>query len=339
MEIVSIEKMLLFLFQLPISMMLAYILDKLVGDPNWFPHPVIYIGKLIGFLEQRIRKIAKTKNAQIFGGVILWIITVGVSFLVPFAILLLANRIHLGLGLVLQTLMIWTGIAAKSLYLESDKVYQFVEAKNLKKSREQIGYLVGRDTTNLSFDEIIRATVETVAENTVDGVTAPLFYAMIGGAPLMMAYKAINTLDSMVGYKNETYQHIGFFSAKMDDIANFIPARFSLLGFIFGSAIKGYAYNDAQKIAMRDHKNHKSPNAGWSEAAMAGALGVQLGGTNTYFGQKVEKPTMGDAERALESLDIRRAGDIMRKTSDVMLLVYVLILVVSIMQRYHIRLF
>ncbi len=324
-------------FQLPVSMMLAYILDKLLGDPKWFPHPVIYIGKLIAGTEKLIRQIAKTKWALKIGGLILWLITVGITFVITLLLVGFSFRANFYLGFVIQTIILWTGIARKSLSDEANKVYECVKSKNLAAARKQIGYLVGRDTTQLKFGEIIRATVETVAENTVDGVTAPLFYAMIGGAPFMMAYKAINTLDSMVGYKNEKYADLGYFSAKIDDIANFIPARLSLIGFIFGSAIKGYAYNDAQKIAVRDRKNHKSPNAGWSEGAMAGALGVQLGGTNVYFGEVVEKPTIGDKLRELEPEDITRSAEIMRKTSDIMLMMYILILFVSIVQRFQIR--
>ncbi|MDO5094987.1 MAG: adenosylcobinamide-phosphate synthase CbiB [Peptostreptococcaceae bacterium] len=326
------------IFQLPVSMMLAYILDKLLGDPKWFPHPVIYIGKLIAATEKGIRQIAKTKSALKIGGLILWLITVGITFVITLLLVGFSFRANFYLGFFIQTVILWTGIARKSLSDEANKVYECVKNKNLAAARKQIGYLVGRDTTKLKFGEIIRATVETVAENTVDGVTAPLFYAMIGGAPFMMAYKAINTLDSMVGYKNEKYADLGYFSAKIDDIANFIPARLSLIGFIFGSAIKGYAYNDAQKIAVRDRKNHKSPNAGWSEGAMAGALGVQLGGTNVYFGEVVEKPTIGDKLRELEPEDITRSAEIMRKTSDIMLMMYILILVVSAIQRYQIRL-
>lgn len=326
------------IFQLPVSMMLAYILDKLLGDPKWFPHPVIYIGKIIAATEKVIRQIAKTKSALKIGGLILWLITVGITFVITLLLVGFSFRANFYLGFFIQTVILWTGIARKSLSDEANKVYECVKNKNLAAARKQIGYLVGRDTTKLKFGEIIRATVETVAENTVDGVTAPLFYAMIGGAPFMMAYKAINTLDSMVGYKNEKYADLGYFSAKIDDIANFIPARLSLIGFIFGSAIKGYAYNDAQKIAVRDRKNHKSPNAGWSEGAMAGALGVQLGGTNVYFGEVVEKPTIGDKLRELEPEDITRSAEIMRKTSDIMLMMYILILVVSAIQRYQIRL-
>ena len=173
-----------------------------------------------------------------------------------------------------------------------------------------------------------------MAENTVDGVTAPLFYAVLGGAPLMMAYKAVNTLDSMVGYKNEKFENLGYFSAKIDDIFNWIPARISLLGFIFAAAIKGFDYYGAQRVALRDHKNHKSPNAGWPEAAMAGALGIQLGGSNRYFGTIVEKPTLGDKDRELEAEDIQKSGIIMKKTSDIMLLLYMMTLFMSLIKIY-----
>lgn len=332
----SAERVLLTVFQLPISMMIAYIVDKLVGDPLWFPHPVIYIGKVIAHIEKLIRKTVKTDKGLKIAGAFLWLFVVGGTYAIVFAIVKLGFHFNFYLGSVIQTIFIWTGIARKCLYTEAKKVYDLVEGKNLAKARQQVGYLVGRDTTQLSYKEIIRATVETVAENTVDGVTAPLFYAMIGGAPLMMAYKAINTLDSMVGYKNEKYADLGFVSAKLDDVVNFIPARISLVGFIFGSAIKGYDHHDVQRIAMRDHKNHKSPNAGWAEAAVAGALGVQLGGANVYFGEVVEKPTIGDKNRELEAQDILRAGQIMYKTSDMMLFMYVLVLIASAMQRYGI---
>lgn len=330
----SLEELLFMIFRLPLSIMTAYIVDKLMGDPLWFPHPVIYIGKTISFLEKRIRKIAKTPTALKIGGGFLWLIVVGLTYGITFAVVTISFRWNVYFGFIVQTLFIWTGIARKCLYSEAEKVYHFVEGKNLAKARTQIGYLVGRDTAKLGYDEIIRACVETVAENTVDGVTAPLFYAMLGGAPLMMAYKAVNTLDSMVGYKNEKYADLGYFSAKLDDVANYIPARLSLIGFIFGAALKGYDYQAAQKIAMRDHANHKSPNAGWSEAAVAGALGIQLGGANVYFGEVVEKPTIGDKSRPLEPQDILRCGEIMKKTSDIMLMMYLLILFATIMQKY-----
>lgn len=319
-------------FQRPISIVCAYIMDMILGDPKWLPHPVVLMGKLIHTLEKILRKIFKTEKGLKLAGLLLWIITVGTSLVLTFFVLKIAFNFSFILGFILQTIIIWTGIARKTLYDEAEKVYQAVETGDIKKARTRIGYLVGRDTTKLSFDEIIRATVETVAENTVDGITAPLFYATIGGAPLMMAYKAVNTLDSMVGYKNDKYENLGYFSAKLDDFFNWLPARITLVGFIFAAAIKGYDYAATQKIAKRDHKNHKSPNAGWPEAAMAGTLGIQLGGNNVYFGKIVEKPTIGDKTRQLESQDIIRSGKIMKKTSDMMLLLYMATLVATSIQ-------
>lgn len=307
-------------------------IDMILGDPAWLPHPVVYMGKLIQSAEAMLRKIFKTKGGLKFAGLLLWIITVGGSFALTFAVLKIAFAVHILLGFVLQTLFIWTGIARKTLYDEAEAVYETVAAQDLPAARIRIGYLVGRDTTNLSFGEIIRAAVETVAENTVDGVTAPLFYATIGGAPLMMAYKAVNTLDSMVGYKNEQYEDFGYFSAKIDDLFNYIPARITLVGFIFAAAILGFDHTNTKQIAMRDHKNHKSPNAGWPEAAMAGTLGIQLGGSNIYFGKVVEKPTIGDKERDLATKDIIDAGRIMKKTSDMMLLLYTITLIAASLQ-------
>lgn len=318
------------IFQLPISLIFAYVIDIIIGDPNNFPHPVIYIGKLISKTEKVVRKIAKTSNTLKIGGLMLWLIVVGATFGLSFFVVEFAFKLNFYLGFLIQTVIIWTAVARKCLNDEAQKVYGFVSKKDIEGARTQIGYLVGRDTTALSLGEIIRATVETVAENTVDGVTAPLFYAMLGGAPLMMAYKAINTLDSMVGYKNEKYKDLGFFSAKIDDIANYIPARISLIGFVLSSAIKGYDYKNAIKIAMRDNKNHKSPNAGWSESAFAGALGVQLGGDNIYFGELVEKPTIGDKTKELEAEDILKSCNLMKKSSDIMLFIYLGILFVKI---------
>ncbi len=326
----------LILFQLPISMLLAYLIDKMVGDPLWLPHPVVYIGKLITWLESFIRKIAKTPRALKLGGLLLWIVTVVGVYLLTAWLVLGAFCLHFAAGFILQTLLMWTAVAAKCLDTEAQKVRIKIEEKDLAGARIRIGYLVGRDTTQLSEKEIIRAAVETVAENTVDGVTAPLFYALLGGAPLMLAYKAVNTLDSMVGYKNEKYKDLGYFSAKLDDLANYIPARISLIGFILGAGLLGYDHDGARRIALRDHKNHKSPNAGWPEAAVAGALGVQLGGANIYFGEVVEKPTIGDKGRELEAQDILRAGRLMQKSSAIMLLLYVATSVMAILQRYSI---
>ncbi|MGB5824426.1 MAG: adenosylcobinamide-phosphate synthase CbiB [Proteocatella sp.] len=310
---------------IPISLIAAYILDRIIGDPYNFPHPIKYIGKLIKTTENIIRKVCHTSKTKKLGGLFLFIITVGLTAGITWTLVEMSFRANVYIGAAVQTVLMYTCLATKCLYDEGIKVYDCVKSGDLEKSRIQISYLVGRDTTNLSFEEIIRATVETIAENTVDGVIAPLFYGIIGGAPLMMAYKAVNTLDSMVGYKNELYKDIGFFSAKIDDIFNFIPARISLVGFVFASLVKGQNQSDCIKIAIRDRKNHKSPNCAYPEGAVAGALGVQLGGTNVYFGEIVEKPTIGDKMRDLSVEDIVVSGELMKWCGFFMLFIFILI--------------
>lgn len=324
----------LVLFHLPLSILIAYGMDGLFGDPKQIPHPVIAIGRLIGGLERLLLRTTASQSTKRIAGAVLWILTVGTSFLLPFVVLRMLFARHLLIGIVAETLLIWLGIAKKTLGDEANEVYRCVAAGDLDASRVRIGYLVGRETDRLSFEEIIRATVETVAENTVDGVTAPLFYAMIGGAPLLWAYKAVNTLDSMVGYKNDRYADFGYVSAKLDDLFNWIPARLTFVGFILAAAMLGYDSAGVSRITLRDHKNHKSPNAGWSEAAVAGALGVQLGGNNVYFGQIVEKPTIGDKTRSLEPQDIIATVRLMQKASDVMLLCYILIPITASVQKF-----
>ena len=297
-----------------VSIYIGYIIDLIIGDPYSFPHPVRYIGKLIKVTEKKIRNIAKTDKGLKIGGFILWAITVGLTYLVTYMIVKLFSFIPGGY-IIANSILIYTTLATKCLKDEAVKIYNVLKTGDIEKSRIQLSYIVGRDTTHLDEGEIIRATVETVAENTVDGIIAPMFYAFIGGAPLAMAYKAINTLDSTVGYKNEKYKELGFASAKIDDIANYIPARIAVLLMAIGSLVLGYDYKKASQIAVRDRKNHKSPNCAYPEGAVAGALGVQLGGTNIYFGQAVYKPTIGDKVREIEIEDIVKTNKIMYATS------------------------
>lgn len=297
-----------------VSIYIGYIIDLIIGDPYSFPHPVRYIGKLIKVTENKIRNIAKTDKGLKIGGFVLWAITVGLTYLVTYMIVKLFSFIPGGY-IIANSILIYTTLATKCLKDEAVKIYNVLKTGDIEKSRIQLSYIVGRDTTHLDEGEIIRATVETVAENTVDGIIAPMFYAFIGGAPLAMAYKAINTLDSTVGYKNEKYKELGFASAKIDDIANYIPARIAVLLMAIGSLVLGYDYKKASQIAVRDRKNHKSPNCAYPEGAVAGALGVQLGGTNIYFGQAVYKPTIGDKVREIEIEDIVKTNKIMYATS------------------------
>lgn len=310
-----------------LSLYIGYITDLIIGDPYSFPHPVKYIGKLIKVVENFVRKIAKTDKGLKIGGFFLWFVTVGTTFAVTYLVMRLA-RFNTVVYVIINSIVIYTTLATKCLKDEAKKIYDVLKTGDLQKSRTQLSYIVGRDTANLDEKEIIRATVETVAENTVDGLIAPLFYAFIGGAPLAMAYKAINTLDSTVGYKNEKYLHIGFASAKIDDIANYIPSRISVILFTIGNFFLRNDYKNCFKIAIRDRKNHKSPNCAFSEGAVAGALGIQLGGTNVYFGETVYKPTIGDKTREIEVQDIARTNKILYATSLTSMLVFTLFYVI-----------
>lgn len=309
-----------------LSIYIGYIIDLIVGDPYSFPHPVRYIGKLIKKTEGLIRKKAKNNKDLKIGGFFLWFIVVGITYLVTYLILKLSSLIPGGF-LVANSILIYTTLATKCLKDEAVKIYNVLKTGDIEKARIQVSYIVGRDTTQLNEGEIIRATVETVAENTVDGIIAPMFFAFIGGAPLAMAYKAVNTLDSTVGYKNEKYKDLGFASAKIDDIANFVPARISVLLMSIGSLLVGHNCKEALKIGIRDRKNHKSPNCAYAEGVVAGALGVQLGGTNIYFGKAVYKPTIGDKHREIEVEDIVRTNKIMYASSITSMIVFTIIFI------------
>ena len=304
-----------------LSIYTGYALDLIIGDPYSFPHPVRFIGKLISFVERQIRKITSSDKGLKIAGFFLWFITVAVTFGITYLVVNLFKFNKIAYFIV-NSILIYTTLATKCLKDESTKIYKVLKTGDLEKSRVQLSYIVGRDTTNLSEKEIVRATVETVAENTVDGLIAPLFYGFIGGAPLAMAYKAINTLDSTVGYKNDKYYYLGFASAKIDDIANFIPARIGVVLLSIGSLFAGFKFKNALKIGIRDRKNHKSPNCAFSEGAVAGALGIQLGGTNIYFGKEVYKPTIGDKNREIEIEDIVRTNKIMYVSSIISIIIF-----------------
>ena len=304
-----------------LSIYTGYALDLIIGDPYSFPHPVRYIGKLISIVEKQIRKITSSDKGLKIAGFFLWFIVVGATFGITTLVLQLFKFNKLAYFIV-NTILIYTTLATKCLKDESVKIYKVLKTGDLEKSRIQLSYIVGRDTTNLNEKEIVRATVETVAENTVDGIIAPLFYGFIGGALLAMAYKAVNTLDSTVGYKNDKYYYLGFASAKIDDIANYIPARLGVILLPLGSLFTGFNFKDALKIGIRDRKNHKSPNCAFSEGAVAGALGIQLGGTNVYFGKEVYKPTIGDKTREIEIEDIVRTNKIMYSSSIISIIIF-----------------
>ena len=290
----------------------GFVLDALFGDPAWLPHPVVYMGKAISKLEKFLRpRLPKTPQGELLGGAI-------VAFCLPVGTFLLtglvcwgAARLHPLLGLAVQ--MFWCGqaLAAKGLAQESTNVYRELVKPDLPAARRAVSRIVGRDTQNLTLEGVTRAAVETVAENASDGVIAPLLYMLIGGAPLALTYKAINTMDSMLGYKNEKYLYFGRVPAKLDDVANYLPSRLAALLWVAAAA---FTHNDAKgawKIWRRDRRNHASPNSAQTESACAGALGVQLAGPAYYFGQYYPKLTIGDALRPIEPEDILRANRMM----------------------------
>jgi adenosylcobinamide-phosphate synthase len=287
------------------AIIVGYLLDLALGDPQNWPHPVRWIGRLINVVQTKVRHHCRSDSELRWGGLVLWATVVGAAYIASWAILT-ALAPFPWLQWIAETVMIYTVLATKCLSDAANDVYRVLQGGSLAEARVQLSYIVGRDTSQLSAEQISRATVETVAENSVDGVIAPLFFLFIGGVPLAMAYKAVNTLDSMVGYKTPKYQAIGYFSARIDDVANFIPARLSWLLLTAAAAIEGMDYRRALRLGWRDRYQHKSPNCAWSEATVAGALGVRLGGPNVYFGQWVEKPWLGDSHRDIEAEDIRR---------------------------------
>lgn len=291
---------------------IAFILDLIFGDPYWLLHPVCIIGKAISALEKMLRKIVKN---ELFAGTVLVLVISGLAFFVPFLILYLANTLNYYLAMGIEIYFCYQIFAVKSLKKESMKVYYPLKEGNYPEARKYLSYIVGRDTQNLDAKGITKATVETIAENTTDGVVAPLFYMAIGGAPLAFLYKAINTMDSMISYRNEKYEKFGKVAARLDDIANFIPARITALLMIAASALNGLDYKNAFRMFLRDRKNHKSPNSAQTESVCAGALNVQLAGNAYYFGQLVHKPTIGDNNREIVAQDIVLTNKLMYTTS------------------------
>ncbi len=298
-----------------ISLTLGYILDLFLGDPQGWPHPVRLIGNSIKNLENVLRKKCKTSQDERRAGFILWIVIVFGSFLIPWIILAVAARISIHFTIITESVMCYYLLATKCLKDESMKVYHKLKDNDLSGARKFLSYIVGRDTKNLDDKSIIRAAIETVAENTSDGVIAPLIFILIGGAPLGFMYKAINTLDSMVGYKNEKYINIGRFSAKADDFANYIPARISSYIMILASMILKLDFRNAYKIYKRDRYNHLSPNSAHTESVCAGALGIRLAGGSYYNNVYVEKPTIGDEIKEVSLEDIKTANNLMYTTS------------------------
>lgn len=299
-----------------VALVMGYILDLIFGDPYWMPHPVRFIGNLISILEKVIRRfMPKTKRGEYIGGIILTVMVVSISMVIPLVIILMAKSINTYLALTVETFMCYQILATKSLKVESMKVYDELEKNDLPSARKAVSMIVGRDTKDLTFSGVAKAAVETVAENTSDGIIAPMIFIAIGGAPMGFFYKAINTMDSMVGYKNEKYMNFGRFAAKLDDVVNYLPARISAYQMILSSFFLRYDYKNAFKIYKRDRYNHESPNSAQTESVCAGALDVQLAGNAYYFGKLYEKPTIGDDIREINYDDIKKANRLLYCTS------------------------
>jgi adenosylcobinamide-phosphate synthase len=305
----------------------AYVADLFLGDPPGYPHPVKLIGRTVSILEKRLLQRARTPWMQRFSGVILATTVVSGAGILTWAVIRMAGWVHPAFSSVIIIFFAYTTLATRSLYVEAGKVIKVLEQGDLDLARKRMGFLVGRDTDHLDEKEICRALIETVSENTSDGIVAPLFYLIIGGPPLAMAYKALNTLDSMVGYRNDRYRYLGWASARGDDLANIIPSRLTALIFILSSFILRKNWKATWRITWRDGRKNPSPNSGYPEAAMAGALGVQLGGKNFYFGRVEKRPLIGEPERSIDSKVAKESLHLMIVNSFIAVIIAILVIV------------
>lgn len=296
--------------------------DQLFGDPTWLYHPVRIMGKYIAWNEYWLRKTAKNEKAEKIAGAVLWLLVILLSVGIPAALLYVTDRWNPAIAFALECVWCYQLLAAKSLKSESMKVYDELVKGDLPGARKAVSMIVGRDTNALDETGVAKAAVETVAENTSDGVIAPLLYMLLGGPLFAFFYKAVNTMDSMIGYKNDKYKYFGRFAAKMDDAANYIPARVSAWLMILSAKLLGYDAGNAKKIYLRDRRKHASPNAAQTESVCAGALWIQLAGDAWYFGKLYKKEYIGDPIRAVDPEDIKRAGKLMDMTEFLALLIF-----------------
>jgi len=305
------------------ALFLGFGIDLIVGDPHSIPHPVIFIGKLITAIENVVRRVfPKTVRGENVAGGVLWLLVVVISTAVPALFLWLCYGLNTWLGLALESIMCWQILATKSLKDESMKVYDALKTGDIEKSRYAVSMIVGRDTANLDDKAVARAAVETVAENTSDGIVAPLLFLAIGGAPLGFFYKAVNTMDSMLGYVEMPYKNIGLVPAKMDDVMNFIPARFSAFLMLLGGWFLRLDVKNGWKMFRRDRFNHASPNSAQTESVCAGLLGLRLAGDAWYHGELHKKKFIGDALREIEYEDIPRSCRLLYVTAILSLILF-----------------
>ncbi len=303
-----------------LAIVIGYILDLYIGDPHSFPHPVRMIGNLISWLEKILHPANKKadERKEQFAGAILVCLVLSITGFTAGAIIFISHMVGPKIQMIVEAVMIYYLLAARSLKDESMAVFDRLSANDTEGARRAVSMIVGRDTESLSMDGITRAAVETVAENASDGVIAPLFYLAVGGPLLGWLYKSVNTMDSMVGYKNERYLHFGRTAAKLDDLVNLIPSRLAALLLILSSYLLKYDWKNAYRIWVRDRRNHKSPNSAQTESACAGALGLRLAGDAYYFGKLVSKPYIGDELRKIEPQDICRVNRLMYCSAAIM---------------------
>ncbi|WP_026566964.1 adenosylcobinamide-phosphate synthase CbiB [Bacillus sp. UNC41MFS5] len=289
---------------------IAYIIDMFIGDPPNWPHPVKWIGTMISFFEKRLNtgKLKKWKGVGMLLFILLFV------YFIVFGLILVGYRVHPFVGILVESIIISTTVAQKSLKGAALEVYRPLRKGELSEARKKLSYIVGRDTESLDEGEIARGAIETVAENTSDGVTAPMFWAFIGGAPLAMVYRATNTCDSMVGHKNDRYIEFGWASARWDDVMNWIPSRLTGMIMLIGKRPEKTGFRQAWMILFRDAKKHPSPNSGWGEAAVAAILGIQLGGINYYKGIRSNRAKMGDPFQMIQASHILEANTILYRT-------------------------
>jgi len=315
----------------PLTLALALLLDLTLGDPRWLPHPVVMIGRLINALEKLLRK---TMRNERLAGVLLLLLTVSCTAATTWLAIWGSSKIYPLASLLVSALLSSTCLAARSLQRESALVANALDSGDIATARVKLSYIVGRDTENLDEPEIWRALIETVAENTTDGIIAPLFWLALGGPVAGMAFKAVSTLDSMVGYKNERYLHLGWASARMDDVVNFIPARLTAFLMIIAAPLTGLSLRNAATIALRDRLNHPSPNSAHPESAAAGALGIRLGGSSTYGGRESIKQFIGDPLHPIDGQAYRRMIRLMFVTT--LLMAVISLATVALLRGFHV---
>lgn len=297
---------------------MACVLDAAVGDPRWFPHPVRWMGSLVNWYDRRVQQLLLSPAKQRMAGVLLAVALPAGSYAAGALLIWLGSSIGPLWGSLVTVLLAWTTLAARDLIDHVVSVQRALQSVSLTEARAAVAKIVGRDTEEMAESDIVRATVETIAESTADGIIAPLFYLILGGVPLALAYKAVSTLDSMIGHLDDRYRWFGWASARLDDVANFLPARITACLLVLSAGIVSRSWPTMQRawhVVLRDGGQHPSPNSGRPEAAMAGALGVRLGGINHYDGLPIERPCLGDPDQPLTRAHIGMALRLMLWTS------------------------